>query len=353
MVVRAAPVPDGIGRGGFESVRGAWSELEGSARHFFQTPEWIQPVALHTPGDVRFGVLREDGRPVAASVLVRNVRRCAGMDFTILHNGVRFSLIDGLVDPAMRDRITVAEVADVFGRWDVLHLLRLRVGSPWLDLADSAEYMRAIPGQSVAVLDTSMAFEERWAQMPKKLRASIRTARNRIDARGGAGRIVATHDDVAAAFDQHVALEVAGWKGRTRGAALAHAPRVRDSLSEYFRASDTAQVHTLHIDGRLAASICGTVHAGTFGAISITYDERLSKLSPGSVLLAAVIASCCSDPTIQRIDCLAWPAWLERWAFEREPIYELLAFNRGLRGGVAKMAYRMRSRNHDLRERFR
>ncbi len=346
-VVSAVAVSDGTGSDGFEGVRSAWSELEGHARHFFQAWEWIKCVAPHAPGDVRLGVLREDGRPVATSVLARSVRRVAGIDFVILHNGLHWRLADGLIDPAVRGRITVEKVADVFGRWDVLHLCRLRLGSAWLELDGCTKHVRAEPGHGVAVLDTAMAFEERWSQLPKKLRQSIRTARNRIERRGGAEVIVSTHDDVAAAFDQHVALEAGGWKG-TCGAALTHTPHIRDTWGEYLRVSASAQIHTLHIDNRLAASICGTAHAGTFVALFMTYDESLAELSPGSVLFAELIEHCCADPTILRLDALGWAKWLDRWAFDPEPTYELLAFN-GLRGGVAKLGYPIRRPLKSLR----
>jgi CelD/BcsL family acetyltransferase involved in cellulose biosynthesis len=270
------------------------------------------------------------------------VRRYAAVEFTILHNGIYLYLADGLIDPACRDRVTVEEIANLFGPWDVLHLARLRVGSSWLGLTDCSKYVRREPGRGIAVLDTSIAFDERWAQMPKKLRSSIRNARNRIKARGGARVSIAIHDDLVAAFDRHVALESAGWKGAHDG-ALANAHWKRNPWAAYLRESRTAQIHALYIDGTLAASICGAVHAGTFAAMYTTYDESFSDLSPGSVLWAELISSCCADPTIQRIDCLAWHPWLERWAFDQEPTYELLAFNSGVRGKLTKIAYRTRA----------
>ena len=353
IVVPAVPASDAVGDGpSAESVRAAWCELGWCAEHFFQTPEWIQSVAAYAPRDLAFGVLREDERPVAASVLRRSVHRYAGVVFTILHNGIYFYLVDGLVDPAVRDRITIEDLADVFDCWDVLHLARLRVGSPWLELADAHKHVRSEPGPGVAVLDTSMAFDERWVQMPKKLRASIRNARNRIEACGGAEIAVARCDDVAAAFDRHIELEAAGWKG-TGGAALAHTAWKQDPWRAYVRASGSPEIHTLTIGGRLAASLCGTLHAGTFSAMFTTYDEGLSEFSPGSVLWAEVIASCCADNTIRRFDSLAWHPWLDRWAFDHEPTYELLAFNSGARGNLARLGYRLRSRSADLRRRLR
>jgi CelD/BcsL family acetyltransferase involved in cellulose biosynthesis len=145
-----------------------------------------------------------------------------------------------------------------------------------------------------------------------------------------------------------VALEAAGYKG-VRRMALAQTSSMRDLWRDYLLASDTAQIRTLHINGGLAASLVGSLTAGAFVAINMAYDQNLAELSPGSVLWADLIESCCADPTVQRIDCLGYPRWAYRWAMEREPTYSLLAFNDGLRGAVAKMGWPIRQRIKALR----
>jgi CelD/BcsL family acetyltransferase involved in cellulose biosynthesis len=350
-VVPAGAVRENTGSSTFESVLSAWSELGGTARYFFQTPEWIRCMSSHAGADVHLSAMRENGRPVATFVVERRARRFTGIDFTILLN-VPFEpsesrLADGVIDRALGARITVEEVACVFGRWDVLNLSQLRLGSPWLELANCTKYVRTEAGPGSAVIDTSMAFEERWARMPRKLRASIRAARRRIEARGGA-QVSVANAHAAAAFDEHVALEAAGYKG-VRRMALAQTSSMRDLWRDYLLASDTAQIRTLHINGGLAASLVGSLTAGAFVAINMAYDQNLAELSPGSVLWADLIESCCADPTVQRIDCLGYPRWAYRWAMEREPTYSLLAFNDGLRGAVAKMGWPIRQRIKALR----
>lgn len=316
-----------------ENIPAAWFELRGHARHFFQTPEWIQSLAPRVHADVLLGALREGPRVVATSIVERRVRRVAGINWTILSN----VWADGLIDPQLHDQITLAEATGMFGRWDVLNLRGLRAGSPWLALADSSKYVRLDPGRGVSILDTSTPFEERWAKMSKNLRGSIRTARNRIEARGGATFRVAIHDDVPGAFDQYVALEAAGWKSAT-GGTLEQRSWMRDVWREYLLRSETAQVRMIHIDGRLAAALFGTSLSGAFTAHKVAYDERFSTLSPGSVLWADLVESCCADPAIRRIDCVGWYPWHDRWGVDREEQYSLLAFADGSRGRIAEAA---------------
>jgi GNAT acetyltransferase-like protein len=100
------------------------------------------------------------------------------------------------------------------------------------------------------------------------MRDSIRKARHRIDDRGGAEIRVATGSGVAAAFDGYVALEAAGGR-RQRDRARPDA-MVRDTLRDYLLACHTAQVRSLHVDGRLAASQFGVCVAGVLSLMYVT-----------------------------------------------------------------------------------
>jgi hypothetical protein len=340
IAVSASAASESTAGGGPERVRLARRELRGRARYFFQTPEWIERISPHVGADVVLGALVSEGRPLVASIVRRRVRRIAGVNFRILsearvdHEPLAESLIGSGDDGA----IGFDDLADLSGPWDVALLRRLRAGSPWLELADGTKLVRDEPDFGVAVLDTSMGFDDRWAAMSSSLRASIRAARRRIEARGGMTVAVATGEEVGAAFDAFVALEAAGWKG-ARGTALRKTPAMRDVLRGYLLASGTAQVRSLHCEGTLAASVFGVSLAGAFVAMKVTYDERLAELSPGSVLWADLIEACCADPAIARLDGVAWTPWLERWGMDREPTYTLIAFNSGFRGSAAKLGW--------------
>ncbi|HEX4109082.1 MAG TPA: GNAT family N-acetyltransferase [Solirubrobacteraceae bacterium] len=328
-------------RGDFEQVRSAWSGLAAHATYFFQTPEWIELLARRLEGDVAWGAVLAGGRPAAVSILRRSVRRAAGVNIRMLSQ-VRYGealhlYADGLLDREVLGQRRVGELVDASGPWHVLWLLGLRAASPWLELA-SGGLVRVEPNRGVGVLDTSREFGECWRALPENMRDSIRKARRKIDEHGGAEIVVTTGPEIAAAYERFVELEVSGWKAH-QGGALANMPIEAGLWRDYLRIADTAQVRSLHIDGRLAAAQVTVTTARTLFLPSIAYAEDLANLSPSNVLMADLLESCCNDPAIDRIDCMAWQPWHPRWGMTREPTYSLVAFNhRTVRGLAARFA---------------
>ncbi len=324
-------------------MRGAWRELAGQARYFFQTPEWIELAAPRLGPDVVWSALHTDtGAPAAVTVL-RHTRRRAGHVPLELLSQVRLGesqlpYADGLLDPRSFDGRDLRELANLSGPWHVLWLTGLRRGSPWLELDGRGALVREEQGGGVAILDTSAAAEECWRAVPKHMRHAVHTARHRIAASGGAQMSVATGAELAGAYDAHVELEAAGWKGRA-GTSLAERPFDRELLRDYLQRERSAQVRALRIGGRLAATQVATTVARTVFLRRIAYDEELASCSPSNVLLADLLESCCADPEVDRIDCLSWQPWNARWGMSREPTYELVAFNqRTFRGAAARIS---------------
>jgi CelD/BcsL family acetyltransferase involved in cellulose biosynthesis len=327
---------------GFERVRSAWQQLGPNARYFTQTPEWIELLAARLDGDVAWGALVVDGRPAAVAVLRRSVRRAAGVKLRILSRiraGEAHHLAaEGLLDREAFGAHRLRDLLDVCGPWDVMWLVELRAGSPWLELAGAQELVRAEPHGGAGVLDTRPPFGQRWSAVPKNMRNSIRKARGRLDANGGAEIVVARGAEIAAAYERFVELEASGWKAHRAG-ALADMPHDRGLNGDYLRSCATAQVRSLNLDGRMIAGQLAVTTARTLFLTKIAYDETFAELSPSNVLMAELIEACCEDPAIDRIDCLEWHPWHPRWGMVREPTYSLIAFNRrSLRGLAARAA---------------
>jgi len=303
--------------------------LGSNARSIFQTPEWIEGLAKRVDDDVVWGVLVVTGRPAAVSVLRRSVHREAGVMWNVLSElRVGESQVlygDGLLDRRLIGGRRLRDLLDASGSWDVLRLTGLRSDSPWLELADCAHVQAEADG-GVGVFDTSCGIEECWGSIHKNMRDSLRKAQRRVAASGDASVVVATGSDVAEAYEAFIELEASGWKGRGAG-ALVKTRQEREMLRDYLRVSNTAQVRSLHIDGRLVASQVAVTVARTLFLWKIAYDQQFATLSPSNVLMADLVESCCADPGIDRIDCLVWQPWHARWGMVREPTYSLLAFN--------------------------
>jgi CelD/BcsL family acetyltransferase involved in cellulose biosynthesis len=191
------------------------------------------------------------------------------------------------------------------------------------------------------VLESDLAFSERWQGVSKNMRDSIRKARRRIEERGGAEIVVTAGGEIGEAFERFVQLEASGWKAG-QGGALAQTPLERALWRDYLPIAPDAQIRELRIDGALAAAQITVSTARTLFLPRIAYDENLAELSPSNVLMAELLESCCGDPAIDRIDCMEWQPWHPRWGMVREPTYTLVAFNSAtIRGNAARGARRV------------
>jgi CelD/BcsL family acetyltransferase involved in cellulose biosynthesis len=323
----------------FADVLAGWRELAPHATYFFQTYDWIELVPEHIAGEVRWAAEVVDGHPVAASVLVRSVRRAGGIPLRMLTRArlkdTQLLYTDCLLDPAAAGGDALARLIERSGPWDVLWLVGLRAGSPWLALADRA-LVQDEPRNGAGVIETRAPFEERWRAVPANMRNAVRKARRKIGEAGDCEVVVATGADLPAAFERFLELEASGWKGRA-GSALASRPADAALWLRYLERAPDAQIRLLDIGGRPAAAQITLITARTMFLPKIAYDEELARFAPSNVLMAALIEACCEDPAVDRIDCLMWQPWHPRWGMTREPTYSLVAFNRrSVRGNAAR-----------------
>jgi CelD/BcsL family acetyltransferase involved in cellulose biosynthesis len=340
---------------GLERVLPTWQLLGGHASYFFQTPEWIASLYGHIVDDVVLAALVDSLRPVSVSILRRSLRRRWGISLEVLEapgNLEEFRLFaDGILARDADDRCSFDEIMRHLGSWHVMQLSRLRVGSPWLALANERAVVEEEPEQGVGVLDTARDADAWWREMPKNMRDSVRKARNRSERGGGSEVVLSTGGGIAGGFEQFVLLESSQQKGR-QATDLAHKPAWRSLLRGYLVASEMAEVRSLNIDGRIAASQL-TVRVGrTLFLLKIAYDEQLAHLSPGNVLMANLVEICCEDPNVDRIDCTVWQPWHQRWGMFREPTFRLTAFDSmSVRGALAGVVWNSRRHLVDRRHR--
>jgi len=333
----------------FGIVRGAWRQLESNAHYFFQYPQWLQVIASLADGDVAWGVLAESGETVAASVLQRRRVGPSLLGLRALTN-VRVNAIwmypftDCLIDPAAARAhgVVLDDVLDASGTWHAALITNLRAESPWLHLAVGRAQVRHEESGGVGILDTRHDVDAWQRTLPKNMRDTIRKTRKRVATAGGAQITVATQSDVPAAYERFIALEASGWKG-AHGTSISQSGAWCELLGHYLESTKSAQIRSLYIDGRIAASqLCVTVGTSLV-LLKVAYDEQLAQLSPGNLLMANLAEECCEDPLIDRIDCTVWQDWHQRWGMYREPTFDLFAFDhRTWRGKAIGAAWNAR-----------
>ncbi len=154
-------------------------------------------------------------------------------------------------------------------------------------------------------------------------RKKLRQHRRRLAEKGELTfKMFAERAAVAAAFEEFLALEAAGWKGLNGTALLcdaAEAAYARDMIAG-LAAHGAAAIHALVLDGR-AVSMQVVLRAGSVAFTWKTaYDETLHDVSPGMLLLEDYTTAFLADAQIARVDSCAYDessfmaAWRERQA---------------------------------------
>ena len=146
------------------------------------------------------------------------------------------------------------------------------------------------------------------ATMPARRRKELgRQMRRMTDAGGVSAETCTRPDEVRAAFETFLALEQAGWKGKS-GTALASSPATADfarAVVANLAAAGRARIDTVRVDGRQAAMVVTFVAGATAWTWKIAHDESFARFSPGVQLMLEAPAHIFSDPRVMRIDSCA------------------------------------------------
>jgi CelD/BcsL family acetyltransferase involved in cellulose biosynthesis len=157
-------------------------------------------------------------------------------------------------------------------------------------------------------------------------RKKLRQHRRRLADRGALRfDLVAEAEAVRRAFEDFLALEAAGWKGRKGTALLSHASDAHfaRAMIAALAAQGRAYIYALTLDAKPVSTQI-VLRAGRAAFTWKTaYDEDLADFSPGMLLLEDYTAAFLADDTIGCVDSCAFDesgymaAWTERAAIAR------------------------------------
>jgi len=137
----------------------------------------------------------------------------------------------------------------------------------------------------------------------ERRRTLARSARRLADA-GELRRSVAQGGEVAAALEDFLALERAGWKGRA-GTAIASETGVEAfvrEMSERSAPQGALAVHRLELGGRTIAAMLELSAGSLRIPWKIAHDPVFAKRSPGAQLLLEAIKGWLAEPRVARVD---------------------------------------------------
>lgn len=204
------------------------------------------------------------------------------------------------LDFLFRDRASLARLCDALGELRIpLKIRRVFSTSPTV-----TELARAFAGKGV-VLRRSMSscpaiqLDSSWLEPEQKLnsgrRSDLRRARRRAAAIGSVtfDFLAPAPAEIGPLLQDAFEVEAAGWKGRS-GTALAVSPRE----GEFFRrwaplaaADGSLRMAFMRLDGQpIAMHIAAEVDRRLW-LLKIGYDERVSRCSPGTLLMLEAVKS--------------------------------------------------------------
>jgi len=133
------------------------------------------------------------------------------------------------------------------------------------------------------------------------------------------------------------ALEEAGWKGK-KGTAINSDARTRtfyDQIARVAASRGYFRLHSLELNGTMAAGAFSVTTGDCFFPLKIAYDETLHRGGPGQVLINALLAECAEN----RIPEFYFGGTADRykmcWTSETIPHYNGFVFAPGFRPWLA------------------
>lgn len=134
--------------------------------------------------------------------------------------------------------------------------------------------------------------------------------------------------DVHMRFEEFLAMEAGGWKGKKRSALVTdryHTAFAREAVSN-LAAIDAVRIHTIDFNGKAIAAIVVLMMGGEAYTWKTAYDEEFARFSPGKLLMGALTEWHLDDANIVRSDSCAIPDHpiMSRFWKEREDMGTLV-----------------------------
>ncbi len=181
-----------------------------------------------------------------------------------------------------------------------------------------------------------------FGRLRAKWRSNLRNRERRFSALGQVEHrmVRGGTESLDLLLDDCLALEASGWKGEARS-AIASSPatdRFYRRLAADAANDGTLALHTLRLNGRLAAFQLDLEWAGVEYVLKIGYEPELSSYSPGSLLLRRVI-DLALERNLRAIDLLGDDMpWKREWTDRVRPHQRVTVFGNG---AVARMLSRV------------
>ena len=324
-------------------IRSAWNDLASSPQGPVEQFEWWQACVdcLLEVGEAQPYFVSAAGKCLAIAPLVMR----PGLLPRIELIGVR--QLHEPMDFLYANREALAELCAqlVRQKWPI-DLLRVPKHSPLL-----AELQRAFKGRGLIHVSATtpypyLALDATWVEPESHLnagrRSDFRRAMRHAERAGEVQFELLTPD--AASLDRLLAeayeTELHGWKG-ARGSALAIDPVRAAFYRQYFQEcmqKGILRLAFMRIDGRAVAMQIGVEVNHRLWLLKIGYNEAYARMSPGSLLMLAVLRQAAQDK-LKSIEFLgAVEPWTALWTQTVRDCVHIHAYPVGFVSAISLLA---------------
>jgi CelD/BcsL family acetyltransferase involved in cellulose biosynthesis len=331
-----------------DALEDEWSDLVATGEYsepFFQ-PYWFRAFsqAFHENKPTPFVIVRQGKYLKGILPLMRSRRFWGKIPARSLRSlsGIHSCRFDFICDPRHRDAIAESawRTLEEDTSWNVIEAHNVPEGSGFEALmrhADRAGYLVARwPTLLSPYLNVPIGEKDGLQNCPVRYRKDRKRLESRLRQLRQEGEVSfeVLNDCDEELFQEFLALEGAGWKGKA-GGAIACDPTIIDFYREALsRAASRGHVRmcALTLNGRRIAMELALVTENRCYSPKVAYDETLSRFGPGQLLVRHIIQDL-ADKGIERYDLLGPRARHKAlWAGEVRPHANCFIFRPNLAG---------------------
>ncbi len=196
--------------------------------------------------------------------------------------------------------------------------------------------------EAAPFVDCTGSWEAYFASRGRTRRKSWLSFERHAAKAGMSVEMLSSWNDIARIFDQMLAIEASGWKGR-RGSSIIQNPKARsfyEGFCQDFASRDELRVFLLRREKRIIAfQICG-LHAGVLTGLKSGYLQEYAKDSPGQVVHLHIVRWAFSQANVRVYDMLGPSSPTKmKWATGVDELSTIYVFRRSLGGGVARFRW--------------
>lgn len=330
----------------------AWHELlrTTSTAEFYHQPEWCGALLATLEDDqVLVYVEHRDGELSAVVPLLTGSYSLAGIplrSISLLHNlhspfsdyivGIdseAVGLLKRLIGSLKQERIG----------WDLFYCPNVTPHSHVVrDMQASPEGLRIVQQKRMSDYFRAEPYDVTLQRFSSNFRGNLRKSRNRLkelpDVRFEWNR---EESDVRGAFREFLQVEASGWKW-IKQTSLLQSPKMLEfyeNLIDQFGPQGQCGIHLLKQENNLLAGQFAIYQGSVCSVFKIGYDETHARLSPGNMLLEALLKRHQGNDEIREINLISGMDWHKNWKPSSMPISNYFQFNFNSRALLAYSLY--------------